>query len=237
MDMNKLRLTVLCLLLFGCSSKPTAGVEKIVSGRFDTIRYAPEYYEKRVAEFQKEATAKNRIVFLGNSITEFGDWETLLNDSAVFNRGIAADNTFGVLDRLDNVIDLQPSKLFIEVGINDLSQGIPNEIIVNNLFKIVSLVRKGSPSTKIYVHGIFPTNDNVKKEYPDAFGKNALADQINQELIKNAELHSFTYIDIATPLKDTTGNLDIRYAESDGLHLNPEGYRLWVTIMKDKGYL
>jgi lysophospholipase L1-like esterase len=235
--MNKLRLTVLYLLLFGCSSRPAAVVEKIDSRRYDTIRYATEYYEKRVAEFENEATAKNRIVFLGNSITEFGDWEKLLNDSTVFNRGIAADNTFGVLDRLDKVIDLQPSKLFIEVGINDLSQGIPNQIIVNNLFKIVSLVHKGSPSTKIYVHGIFPTNDNVKKEYPDAFGKNALADQINQELIKNAESHSFAYIDIATALKDSTGNLAIRYAESDGLHLNPEGYRLWVTIMKDKGYL
>ncbi|MDP4265425.1 MAG: GDSL family lipase, partial [Bacteroidota bacterium] len=63
---------------------------------YDTIRYAKEHYAKRVTLFNSEPLLKGRDIFLGNSITEFGDWRKLLNDSTVINRGIAADNTFGV---------------------------------------------------------------------------------------------------------------------------------------------
>jgi len=107
--------------------------------------------------------APGRVVFLGNSITEYGDWKKLLNDTTVINRGIAADNTFGVLERLEDVIALQPKRLFIEIGINDIAQNIPTEIIVRNILSIVERVTMRSPVTKIYVLSILPTNDNVKK--------------------------------------------------------------------------
>src|SRR5437899_1727406 len=89
--------------------------------QYDTIRYAKKHYAKRVALFKSEPVKKGRIIFLGNSIMEFGDWQKLLHDSTVINRGVAADNTFGVLDRLEDVIIRQPGKLFIEIGINDIS--------------------------------------------------------------------------------------------------------------------
>jgi len=139
--------------------------------RYDTIRYARNHYAKRVTLFKSEPVKKSRIIFLGNSIMEFGDWKKLLNDSTVINRGIAADNSFGVLERLEEVINLQPGKLFIEIGINDISQNIPVDIIAKNIATIVERVKAISPQTEIYVHSILPTNDNVKKEYPDAFNK------------------------------------------------------------------
>src|SRR5215831_11916557 len=85
--------------------------------KYDTIRYAREHYEKRISLFKSEPIKKGRIIFLGNSIMEFGDWKKLLNDSTIINRGIAADNSFGVLDRLEDVIVRQPSKLFMKIGI------------------------------------------------------------------------------------------------------------------------
>jgi len=57
----------------------------------------------------------------------------------VINRGIAGDITFGVLGRLDEVIARKPAKLFIKIGINDISKNIPDEIIVEN---ILTMVRK-----------------------------------------------------------------------------------------------
>jgi len=107
---------------------------------YDTIQYAKEYYQKRLALFKSEPVVKGGIIFLGNSITEFGDWQKLLNDSTVTNRGIAGDNTFSVLTRLDEVINREPSKLFIKIGINDISQNIPVEIIVKNISTIIKSV-------------------------------------------------------------------------------------------------
>jgi len=202
--------------------------------RYDTIRYARNYYAKRVAIFKSGPVKKGRIIFLGNSITEFGNWQKLLNDSTIINRGIAADNTFGVLDRLDDVITRQPSKLFIKIGINDISQNIPTAIIVKNIFEIVERVNAKSPETKIYVHSILPTNDNVKNEYPDAFNKNDQINFVNQQLKQKANENKFTYIDLNKVLSDKDGKLDGKYAKPDGLHLNEIGYQTWVKLLKTK---
>ena len=39
--------------------------------RYDTIRYAKEHYDKRINIFKGEALTKGRVIFLGNSLTEF----------------------------------------------------------------------------------------------------------------------------------------------------------------------
>lgn len=205
--------------------------------RYDTIRYAPEHYEKRITLFKSEPIKKGRIIFLGNSIMEFGDWKKLLNDSTVINRGIAADNSFGVLDRLEDVIARQPSKLFVKIGINDISQNIPIDIIVKNIATIIEQVKAKSPGTKIYVHSVLPTNDNVKNEYPDAFNKNNKVNAVNEQLKRMAKDHSLTYIDLNKELRDKDGKLDTKYAEPDGLHLNQLGYQVWVKLLRTRKYL
>lgn len=204
---------------------------------YDTIQYAKEYHQERLALFKSESIIKDKIIFLGNSITEFANWKKLLNDSSIINRGIAGDNTFGVLARLEDVITRKPSKLFIKIGINDISQNIPAEIIVKNIFAIVERVKAKSPTTKIYVHSILPTNDNVKKEYPDAFNKNDRVNFVNEQLRQNANINKFTYIDLTKIFKDKEGKLNVKYAEPDGLHLNEIGYQTWVRLLKEKGYL
>jgi lysophospholipase L1-like esterase len=203
---------------------------------YDTIRYAKEYYQKRVSLFKSEPIQRGGVIFLGNSLTEFGDWKKLLHDSSVINRGIAADNTFGVLDRLEDVITRYPGKLFIEIGINDISQNIPVDIIAKNIFTIVERVRSKSPGTKIYVHSILPTNDNVKNEYPDAYNKNVQVNSVNKQL-KRLAGNGFTYIDLGKLLTDKNGKLDVKYAEPDGLHLNEIGYQIWVKLLIANKYL
>ena len=155
--------------------------------RYDTIRYARDYYEKRVTLFRSQPIQKGGVIILGNSIAEYGDWQKLLNDSSIINRGIAADNTFGVLERLEDVISRRPNKLLIEIGINDISQDIPVAIIVDNIFAIVAQVKDKLPETRIYVHSILKTNDNVKNEYPAAFNKNRQSILVNQQLRRNAK--------------------------------------------------
>ncbi|HMG90469.1 MAG TPA: GDSL-type esterase/lipase family protein [Chryseolinea sp.] len=123
------------------------------------------------------------------------------------------------------------------MGINDISQDIPVTIIVNNIFTIVERVKTKSPETKIYVHSILPTNDNVKDEYPAAFNKNGQSILVNLELERNAKERMFTYVDLNGVLRDKSGKLDVKYAEPDGLHLNQTGYETWVKLLKTKNIL
>lgn len=204
---------------------------------YDTIQYAKEYYQKRMVLFKSEPVVKGKIIFLGNSITEFGDWQKLLNDSMVINRGIAGDNTFGVLARLDDVITREPSKLFIKIGINDVSQNIPVEIIVKNISTIIERIKDKSPTTIIYIHSVLPTNDNVKNEYPDAYHKNGIVNLLNMQIKNQALKYSVFYIDINKIFRNRLGKLDIKYADSDGIHLNGFAYKTWIELLKSKKYL
>lgn len=204
---------------------------------YDTIQYAKEHHQKRLIYFKNEPIIKGKIIFLGNSITEFGDWQKLLNDSTVINRGIAGDNTFGVLARLEDIVKREPCKLFIKIGINDISQNIPTEIIVNNISSIIRTVKKKSPMTQIYIHSILPTNDNVKNNYPDAYNKNEIVNSVNKEIKKIAQKNNIIYIDLNKIFRDKNDKLDAKYADFDGLHLNEFAYKKWVEILKKNKYL
>jgi lysophospholipase L1-like esterase len=202
--------------------------------KYDTVRYIPEHYQERMGIFSNELPEKNRIVLLGNSITEFGDWKRLLPEVAVINRGIAGDNTFGMLDRLQDVIALKPAKLLIEAGINDIGQGVPLRMISGNITSMAGWIQVKSPTTRVYVMSILPTNDNARIDYPEVAGKNAIVRELNRLLQQDANTLGYTYVDLASRLTDPSGNLDEKYARPDGLHLNEQGYATLVRLLKVK---
>lgn len=207
------------------------------NSRYDTIRYARDYYQHRMNLFKQEPIEKGGIIFLGNSIAQFGNWKKLLGDSSAINRGIGGDNTFGVLERLDDVVARQPRKLFLEVGINDISQDIPVNIVADNIITIVKQIKEKSPSTEVYVISILPTNDRVKNEYPAAHKKNHQVTSLNALVKPKSRAVGFTYIDLNKIFSDANGKLNEQYAEPDGLHLNERGYREWVAHLKKNRHL
>jgi len=203
---------------------------------YDTLPYVQDYYAKRLALFKSEPVVENKIIFLGNSITQFGNWRKLLKDSSVINRGIAGDITFGVLGRLDEVIARKPAKLFIKIGINDISKNIPDEIIVENILIMVRKVKMNLPHLQVFVQSILPTNDAAKEEYPDAVNKNDHVVNVNSQLMQHAKSFGYTYVDLYSVFTDKEGKLDARYAV-DGLHLNDSGYQRWIEMLKNGKFL
>jgi lysophospholipase L1-like esterase len=204
---------------------------------YDTVPYTIDYHNGRLEMFKHEPIVPGKTIFLGNSLTEFCDWRKHLSDSTIINRGVAGDNTYGVLKRLNDIIVRCPSKLFIEIGINDIAQNIPDSIIAVNVFRIVTSVKKELPETMVFVCSVLPTNDAVKKEYPDAFNKNEHVVNVNK-LLKGGQIKNrFIYIDTYKILTDKNGKLNESYALEDGLHIGAAGYNLWIKLLKDKKYL
>ena len=228
------------LALIACIGIPlfSFAQTKVTNQRLsDTVGFIPEYYPQRVAVFEKEPVVSGRIMFLGNSITQLGDWKKLLNDTTVINRGIAGDITFGVLKRLDDVIRRQPSKLFLLIGINDIGRDIPDAVIADNIRKIIVRVQAESPSTKIYVQSILPVNPDALN-FPQHYDKQEHVLNTNKLVKKIAEDTHCAYVNIHDLFMDQQGRLDAKYT-GDGLHLNPggEGYGKWVTFLHKEGHL
>jgi len=198
---------------------------------WDTIPYATDHYRAQYEKFKTEPVVKGKVIFLGNSITEGGNWKKLLKDSTVVNRGISGDITFGVLNRVEEVANRLPSKLFLLIGINDIAKNIPDEIIMENIFSIVSKVRSLSPKTKIFVQSILPTNNSFPDK-PDHKNKDDHVVTINGQLRKYGDRLQYTYVDLYSGFTDNESRLDAKYT-ADGLHLNTVGYMHWVDILNN----
>ncbi|MDP2816530.1 MAG: GDSL-type esterase/lipase family protein, partial [Rectinemataceae bacterium] len=93
-------------------------------------------YSEITSLFPYYKTTKARIVMLGDSLTYSANWNEMFDDCTIVNRGISSDTTEGVLKRLDNVISLNPEKVFVMIGINDIGLGIPEDMTVSNYKKI-----------------------------------------------------------------------------------------------------
>jgi lysophospholipase L1-like esterase len=219
-------LALLLVVLSASSAKAQVTNQRL----FDTVPFLVDHYAKRVAKFQSESRTSGRIMFLGNSITEGGKWDKLTGDSTVVNRGIAGDITFGVLKRLDELIALKPSKLFLLIGINDIGKDIPNAVIADNIRKIIERFQRESPSTMIFVQSILPVNPTVAN-FPQHYDKNDHVKAANALIAAVVKKSGVLLVDTYKLFVDKRGLLKQQYT-FDGLHLNDEGYRLWVSHLR-----
>jgi lysophospholipase L1-like esterase len=202
---------------------------------YDTVTSMPEVRASRLAKFASEPVVTGRVIFFGNSITQGGDWAKLTGDSTVVNRGIGADVTFGLRTRLDDVTRRKPSKLFVLIGINDISKDIPDAVIAAEYRMLIDSVRAQSPQTRIFVQSILPLNPTVKN-FPQHYDKQPRVVSVNRLLRQMARETHATYIDLWPIFLDRQNHLDASLT-GDGLHLNEAGYLRWVAFLKRKGYL
>lgn len=188
------------------------------------------FYDQRRSFFEAMPIEKNEIIMLGNSITNCANWDELFPDKHVKNRGISGDITLGVLDRMDEIVKRKPKKIFILIGINDISLNIDKEIILKNYQEIISKIKKDSPKTMIYIQSILPTNDafdTFKKHQ----GKMDIIKEVNKNLEQLAKDNKVVFINIFPEFLDDQGKLSTKYT-NDGLHLLGEGYLLWASLLK-----
>ena len=177
---------------------------------------------------------KNPIVFLGDSITEFYRINEIFFAHYTQNRGVSTDTTDGVLKRMhDHVVVMNPHKLFLMIGTNDLGLGKKVEYIITNIIKIIEELQQELPQTQIILWSLCPVNKKVIPGSRFIVGKrkNKDIDAINAGIKTYAEAHGLVFIDINTALKDDKGNLKQEYT-LEGLHLSYPGYIVITDHLK-----
>ena len=183
-------------------------------------------YENRNNLFQHLSMEKGSIVFLGDSITEYGQWEELMNHPKVKNRGIAGDTTWGLMRRLNNITQSQPKAIFLMIGINDFLFTDVHEII-ENYKKIVEQIKSESPDCQLFIQSVLPVNSIVKNSVFD----NNLINQLNVSIKDLAIKEGLVFIDIHQKLMDKNGQLDAKFT-ADGVHINGTAYLIWKDLVK-----
>lgn len=179
---------------------------------------------------------KGQIVFAGSSLMEQFPVEELLEDMeldyCVYNRGNSGYVSSQMLEDLNEmVLDLAPSKLFINIGTNDLGQGL-GEVLWENYDEILRRVRKALPDCRIYVMAYYPCNDRDdfggdSEQKARAFKTRNPASLLaaNERLKDLAARHGCRFIDVNEGLYDETGRMKAAFCV-DGIHMYPDGYAI-----------
>lgn len=192
--------------------------------------YLPQQWEKEIAAFEqadkKQFPAPGGIVFVGSSSIRV--WKTLADDFPgvpVLNRGFGgsriADSTY-FADRI--VIPYKPRMIVFYAGDNDLWAGLTPQQVFADYRRFVVTVRRALPDVHIVYISIKPSPSRWKLR--DAMQEtNARIREWGQSIPNHV------YADVWTPMLASDGQPRPELFLGDQLHMKPEGYAIWKTVI------
>jgi lysophospholipase L1-like esterase len=170
-------------------------------------------------------TESNKVLLIGNSITHnWGgkpnakskdSWQKYLAPYEVRNFGFGADRIENVLWRIyhDELKDISPEKIMINIGTNNLRVN-SNEEILEGLRFLVQVIKSHQPKADITLLGFYP-----RRDYEDRILL------INKDIRRMTRVEQIRYADIGKGLFLKTGKVN-EAMFTDGLHPNLEGYEI-----------
>ena len=156
-----------------------------------------------------------QLIFIGDSLTEWGDWQRRFPDYAVTNLGISGETVEGLLARRERIRAQveNPGHIFLMTGINNIAN--EQYDIIEPYRELVRNLTTWYKRSTLVVQSILPveltwiSNDVIKNT-------NCRLEQIAREY--NAE-----YLDVYTAFVDPSECL-----QDDGVHLSRQGYDVWT---------
>jgi lysophospholipase L1-like esterase len=185
----------------------------------------PEYYVQKKSIFETLDTKGADKIFLGDSITDHGEFPEYYPDETVLNRGIAEDTSEGVLNRIDEVKSRNPEEVYIMIGVNDIAEGTNIKTYQKNMERIIQTFDPAE--TRIVVQSILPVNT-------ESFNNdvsNEKIHQFNEVLQEIAQNNQAEYADLHPHFEDGKGQLK-KDITIDGIHLKGTGYDMWVEQLE-----
>ena len=184
---------------------------------------------RRFAEMDRlDPPELGSIVLTGSS--SIARWNDQAADAlaplSVIPRGFGGSVMNDVLFYLDQVaLKYRPRAIVIYEGDNDTAYGIPKDVILSGLNKIITRVHEALPETRIYVMAVKPSTLRV-----DVWNDAQQVNAAYQEVAKSDPLVFF--IDSASPFLREDGKVMTDIFVEDGLHLNVTGNLILGSIIR-----
>ncbi len=194
------------------------------------------WWAERLLQHRTQIVDSNRefdLVMLGDSITHF--WETagtvayaeLTNAYSVLNLGYSGDCTQNAIWRAENgEFDGYRAKcVMVMIGTNNSSLRYAPADTAKGVERLLAVIAEKQPQAKVLLLPVFPRGaspeDPVRRRN----------DELNQLLARYADGQRVRWVDFNAKFLDAQG--DVRWAMSDRLHPNQEGYaQVWLPAVK-----
>ena len=166
----------------------------------------------------KEGMGK-KLLFAGDSLIEFYDWQARLPGHRVFNRGRSGETAQGLYARMDSLLDETdlPDWILIMTGTNNLAMDDLSFLPVYE--DIIDAFKSGSPGLEIVVNSLLPV------AFP--WYARPTIPRLNTLLEQVAQKKQVGFLDIYPLFLDTHGEPNSNYFLEDGVHLSEQGYTAW----------
>lgn len=159
-------------------------------------------------------------VFLGDSQTEaLSAYDILSETSVVAKKGKTTTLALGDVQTVKN---LNPKRVFILFGLNDLENFDDLNQFMDSYKKLLDSLHQNIPNAKLYVNSVLPARSDI-----EASNKSLTADRINNSnkmIMQLCKDENAQYIDISYILIDNPNLF-----EPDGQHPQFSFYKVWLS--------
>lgn len=175
--------------------------------------------DRPVRLFDRLPVRSNDIVLFGDSHFEFFDAAEMLGNRRIRNKGYSGQTSRDMLHRIDDIVKARPKRVLLCAGANDAFHGRGAEAYRNDMRQLIERLKEGSEAQAVMA--IPPTTDSILQERIKEF--NLLIEQLCSN-------YQIPFIDISNELS-RDGLLDPAFTV-DGIHLNENGYRRILPLLK-----
>lgn len=228
--MRKVTLFFALILSFSFCNKLDAQDWRLFFGKTQIDKYRPD--NEKLGPPKKD---EFRVVFMGNSITEF--WPNLrpvfFSNRGYIGRGISGQTTAQMLLRFrTDVISLQPKVVVILAGINDIAENagpISIGMIAENIMTMAELA--SYHGIEVIICSVVPAIDFPWNPGMEPAEKVV---ELNGLLKAYATQNNFTYVDYHSAMKDDKNGLKVPdyTAATDLVHPNEAGYMVMESLVQ-----
>jgi len=174
--------------------------------------------------------SENRVVFMGDSITDIWKLPEYFPGKPYINRGISGQTTPQMLIRFrPDVIALKPRVVLILAGTNDIAGNtgpMTVEMIENNYKSMAELAKANG--IKIIFASVLPIHDYGRTKVSERRSPEQIL-KLNEWLKGYCKANGHIYLDYFSKMVDEKGMLKAELA-NDGLHPNAEGYKVMAPL-------
>jgi lysophospholipase L1-like esterase len=191
---------------------------------------AEDRWEKAISEFEKKdkesPPAPGQIVFVGSSSIRLWKLEESFPDLDTLNRGFGGSQVADSVRYADRiVIPYKPRQIVFYAGDNDLAAGKSPEQVRDDFKAFVAKVRAALPEVEIIYLSIKPSEARWK-----LVEEGRKTNQLIEEFCKAGK--DLKFVDVGSPMLGKDGKPRPELYVEDKLHLTPEGYELWASILR-----
>ena len=165
------------------------------------------------------------ILFLGDSLIEYFDWQQRFPDHRAGNFGNAGESVQGLLSRVMMIGEsfADADMIFIMSGINNIAMG--DDDFIGFYKVIIERLQSTYPESYIIANSLIPVN----MEYI----QNDTIEVVNEALQNLANETGIELLNIYSRFVDTKGRVIKEYLLEDGVHISNEGYAVWSRAIEE----